>query len=153
MKNAAPKLMAVLLIGAIAAGGYLYWQNMNLSKTVTELKNDPKVIAQQEVQSTVAQVGKVVALPEGEDPVVATVTDKEKLKDQAFFAKAENGDKVLIYAKARRIYLFRPGENKLLEAAPLNIGASASASPAASGAATASPRTSPAASPSPAAEE
>lgn len=53
---------------------------------------------------------------------------KDKLKDQTFFAKSENGDKVLIYAKAKRIYLFRPSESKLLEAAPLNIGTQPAAS-------------------------
>jgi hypothetical protein len=122
-------IIAVVVI--LAAGGgayYLYTQNMALQSKIRELQSDPKVVAQQEVKNAVEMVAKVVALPDGEDPVVATVTDKEKLKDQAFFAKAENGDKVLIYAKAKRIYLFRPSENKLLEAAPLNIGTQPAAS-------------------------
>jgi hypothetical protein len=116
-------IFAVVVILAGAAGSYyLFDQNMDLKKQVAELKADPRVIAQQEVAQTVAMVAKVVELPQGEDPVVATVTDKDKLKDQPFFGKAENGDKVLIYATAKRIYLFRPSGNKLIEAAPLNIG-------------------------------
>lgn len=116
-------ITAVVVLAGV--GGFiLFTQNKTLKARVAELQSDPKYIASQEIRQTVDQVGKVVSLPEGEDPVIATVTDKEKLKDQAFFAKAENGDKVLIYAKARRIYLFRPSENKLLEAAPLNIGQS-----------------------------
>jgi len=126
------KILGIVAVVVILAGGagayYLYTQNMSLQSKVRELQSDPKVVAQQEVKNTVEMVAKVVALPEGEDPVVATVTDKDKLKDQTFFAKAENGDKVLIYAKAKRIYLFRPSESKLLEAAPLNIGTQPAAS-------------------------
>jgi hypothetical protein len=126
------KILGIVAVVVILAGGagayYLYTQNMSLQSKVRELQSDPKVVAQQEVKNTVEMVAKVVALPEGEDPVVATVTDKAKLKDQTFFAKAENGDKVLIYAKAKRIYLFRPSESKLLEAAPLNIGTQPAAS-------------------------
>lgn len=121
VKFALPVAGLVFAVVAVAAL-LLYRQNATLEAKVRELQSDPKYIASQEIRQTVEEVGKVVSLPEGEDPVVATVTDKEKLKDQPFFAKAENGDKVLIYAKARRIYLYRPGDNKLLEAAPLNIG-------------------------------
>jgi hypothetical protein len=122
MKKYLSVLAVLVVVAASGAGYYLYMQNVALKNKVAQLESDPKNVAQQEVKNTVEMVSKVVALPEGEDPVVATVTDKEKLKDQAFFAKAENGDKVLIYGKAKRIYLFRPSESKLLEAAPLNIG-------------------------------
>lgn len=128
MKKYLSLFIVVVVLAAGAGSYYLYKQNVTLKNKVSELENDPKNIAQQEVKNTVEMVSKVVALPEGEDPVVATVTDKEKLKDQPFFAKAENGDKVLIYGKAKRIYLFRPSENKLLEAAPLSIGSQPAAS-------------------------
>ncbi len=133
-------VIAVVLVLAGAAGTfYFYDQNVKLQRKVSELEADPRVVAQQEVASTVEMVSKVVELPQGEDPVVATVTDKEKLKDQPFFSKAENGDKVLIYATAKRIYLFRPSGNKLIEAAPLNIGQGAGAAVTPSTAPVASP--------------
>lgn len=60
-------------------------------------------------------------LPGGE-PTLATVTDKEKLADQPFFQKAENGDKVLIYADAGRAILYRPSTKKFGEANEMKDG-------------------------------
>lgn len=78
----------------------------------------------------VSAVGKLIILPGDEEPTIATVTDLEKLKGQAFFSNAKLGDKVLIYAKAQKAILFRPNENKIIELAPLNNSASPSTSPA-----------------------
>ena len=64
--------------------------------------------------------GKLIDLP-NETPTVATVTDSKKLKDQPFFSKVENGDKVLIFTKAKKAILFRPSTNKILDVAPLTI--------------------------------
>lgn len=87
-----------------------------------ELQKNPQKLAQQEVQELVSKVSKLIVLPEGETPTVATVTDPEKLKDQPFFAKAKNGDKVLIYTKAKKAILYDPVANKIVEVAPVNIG-------------------------------
>jgi hypothetical protein len=53
---------------------------------------------------------------------VATVSDASKLQSQQFFAKAQNGDKVLIFTNAKRAVLYRPSTNKVIEYAPVNIG-------------------------------
>jgi len=60
-------------------------------------------------------------LPKDEEPTIATVLDKEKLKDQLFFAKAENGDKVIIYSKNQKAILYRPSINKIIDVAPISI--------------------------------
>lgn len=75
----------------------------------------------EEVEGLVEAVGKLIVLPQGEDPTVASVSDPEKLKDQPFFVNAKIGDKVLIYTKARKAYLYDPKQNKLLEVAPLTV--------------------------------
>lgn len=108
-------IIPVIAILAIAAAGYFYWQ-------VRILKQDPQVVAQQEVASLVAKVGRLVVLPADETPTVATVSDPEALKDQAFFAKAEKGDKVLIYTTAKKAILYSVTMNKIIDVAPLNIG-------------------------------
>lgn len=118
-------MMVVLMIGGWGAGAYFYSQNQGLSSQVEELKTNPRAVVEEETQELVDKVSKLVALPEGENPVLATVTDKERLGDLPFFERAENGDKVLIYPQARRIYLYDPETDKVLEAAPLNIGGAA----------------------------
>lgn len=72
-----------------------------------------------EADDTVAKVGKLVLLPEGEQATLATVTDVTKLKGQSFFAKAQNGDKVLIYEQSKKAILYRPALNKVIEIGPV----------------------------------
>ncbi|MCX7929089.1 MAG: hypothetical protein N2558_05435, partial [Patescibacteria group bacterium] len=72
--------------------------------------------------SITSQIRKYMELPNEEEPTLATITDINKLKDQDFFKKAKNGDKVLIYAKARKAILYRPSGNKVIEFAPLILG-------------------------------
>lgn len=74
---------------------------------------------QLEINTLIERVGKLIVLPQGEEPTVATVSDPEKLKDQVFFANAKVGDKVLIYTKARKAYLYDPEGDILLEVAPI----------------------------------
>ena len=89
---------------------------------VRDLKKNPNVVAQQEVTSLVAKVGRLVVLPEGETPTVATVSDPEALKDQVFFKNAVKGDKVLIYAESKKAFLYSVSLDKIIDVAPLNIG-------------------------------
>ncbi|HZP55482.1 MAG TPA: hypothetical protein VFB03_01790, partial [Candidatus Saccharimonadales bacterium] len=83
--------------------------------------NHPDQLAKSQTQQLVLQVSKLAELPTGEDPTVATVSDVSKLSGQTFFANAQNGDKVLIYTKAKKAYLYRPSTNKLINVAPLNV--------------------------------
>ncbi len=83
------------------------------------LRADPQLVAQNELATLVARVGKLILLPEGETPVLATVEDPAKLKDQAFFAKAKVGDKVLLYQKMKKAYLYDPEANRIMEVAPI----------------------------------
>lgn len=67
----------------------------------------------------VQRVSHHILLPSGEQPTVATVTDASKVRNQAFFAEAATGDKVLIYAQAKKAYLYRPSIDRVIEVAPL----------------------------------
>jgi hypothetical protein len=60
-------------------------------------------------------------LPVDETPTVANIIDKGKLKDQAFFKKAENGDKLLAYTKNMVAILYRQSSNKIINVAPITI--------------------------------
>jgi len=114
-------LIAILLIAAAVAPSYYFYNQYQKSQ---QLLKNPTEAAKEEVNALVAKVGQLLELPQGEEPTVATVSDKNKLKDQAFFAKSENGDKVLIYTNAKKAILYRPSTNKVIDVAPVNIGSS-----------------------------
>lgn len=86
--------------------------------------NAQQTSAQDETAQLVAEVSKLMVLPQNEQPTIATVTDLAKLQGQPFFANAQVGDKVLIYSQAGKAILYRPSENKIIELAPLNIATS-----------------------------
>lgn len=113
LKNLIGLIFVLLFIGAIAGGYYYYTSYQKL------LKN-PDIVTQQEVNWLEEKVGKLMELPD-ETPTTATVLDKDKLKDQPFFQKAENGDKILIYTAAKKAILYRPSTNKIVEVMPIAI--------------------------------
>lgn len=106
-------LLGIVFFGAVGSAGYFYYQYKKLSSS--EISKD-------EISSYVSKIGKFMVLPEGEVPTMATVADKEKLSSQLFFAKAENGDKVLFFSKAQKAILYRPNLNKVIEATSMSSG-------------------------------
>ena len=108
-------VVPIVAVVAIVVAGYFYNQ-------VRILKKNPQVAAQQEVDQLVAKVSNLIVLPTGETPTIATISDPSALKDQPFFASAVKGDKVLIYAQAKKAILYSVNLNKILDVAPLTIG-------------------------------
>ena len=96
-------VLAVLCIGVVIGG----WQ---LTRNYLELKaykDDRDVALLQE------KLSKHFLLPE-EEPLIATVTDVERLKqEQPFYQKAQNGDKVFIWKDKALIY--RDSEDKIVD--------------------------------------
>jgi hypothetical protein len=123
------KPAAILLACAVLIGIFSYLQlthKKELSKLQEDLKaqidkNKPGAQNQNEAKDLVEAVKKLIVLPEGENPTIATVTDLEKLKGQAFFQNAQIGDKVLIYTDSKKAVLYRPSSNQIVEIAPLGL--------------------------------
>lgn len=107
MKKVTKIAIVLVLIGAVAAAGYFYWQY----RKIVDVNNNAEVTA------LTKKIGKIMLLPSGETPTLATVTDKTKLQGQKFFVNSENGDKVLIYALAAKAILYRPKSNLIIEVA------------------------------------
>jgi hypothetical protein len=110
----------VLIISAIllvVAGGLAVF----FYKQYTDLKNSPDVVAKENTARLLDKVGKLYALPGDEDPTVAEVSDKSKVKDQPFFKNVENGDHVLVYPKSRIAILYRESQNKIINVGPVAI--------------------------------
>lgn len=81
----------------------------------------PEALKRREIEKWTGIIGKSIALPQGETPTIATVTNKNKLDDQPFFKQVENGDKILIYPRARQAILYRPSIGKVLDMTGLDI--------------------------------
>ncbi len=119
-----PIFVILTIIGAGSAG-YFYLQYQKAQKEIQTIKTDPSTLqkaAQEETNRLIAQVGKLIELPKGEQPTVATITDIDKLKSQPFFQQAKNGNKVLIYTNAKKAILYDDKTNKIIDVAPINIG-------------------------------
>lgn len=115
MKKFLKYFMPIITIFALGLAVFMYFQIMQMRKS-------PQAAAIKETKEVVAKVSKLVALPADETPTIATVSDPEALKDQAFFKNALKGDKVLIYTNAKKAILYSVTTDKILDIAPLNIG-------------------------------
>ena len=117
------KVVIVLLLGVGVYGTYFFY-----SKYQT-VKKDLSTLNGQETDILKEEVGKLIQLPSDEEPTVATISNKEELKDQDFFKEAENGDKLLVFNNAKEVILYRPSIQKIIRVAPLYIDDQADESP------------------------
>lgn len=108
---------AIVLFAAFSANAY---QKRNA---------DSNVATQREIRSLTMRIGRSMELPQGEQPALATVTDKGKLKGQEFFSRAQNGDKLLIYPKARKAILWRPLTEKIIDVTNITSGGQSNSQP------------------------
>lgn len=108
-------ILIILVVMFASTSVYLYTQ-------LRAGQKPSEVAAQEETAKLVERVGQLIVLPQDETPTIATVNDPEVLREQAFFAKASVGDKVLIYTNARKAILYNPATHKIIDVAPLNIG-------------------------------
>ena len=105
----------VLAIAGSIGSVYFFQKYQAAEKKISEAK----LISEQDVRALVAKVGKLIKLPEGELPIIATITDLGKWKDQPFFANAKLGDKVLLFMKAKKAFLYDPVNNLIVEVGPV----------------------------------
>lgn len=104
-------LLIIIFLAVVGLGGYAAFQAKKHPKTAT-------------AQDTIAEVGKLIALP-NETPSVATISDLKPLEGQEFFKDAAIGDKVLIFNTAKKAVLYRPSVHKVINVAPLGENQSA----------------------------
>ena len=104
------------LVFLVTLGSAVYFYDQNLKLKVTSDET-----AKEDNQKLLSEVGKIIELPSNESPTVAVVSDKEKLSGNVFFKNSQNGDKVLIFAEAKKAILYRPSTKKLIEVANINL--------------------------------
>ena len=112
----------IITIVAVVLAGYFYYQ-------LHVMQQNPQAIAQKEATELIAKVSRLIVLPAGETPTIATISDPALLTGQQFFASAKKGDKVLIYTQAKKAILYSTLMDKIIDVAPLNIGTQAAVTP------------------------
>lgn len=108
-------VLAFLIVLSAAVYFYLQYQ-----KTQQLLKN-PTAATQLETTEILSKIEKFIELPIGETPTIATILDSQKLKNQPFYARSQNGDKIILYTNAKIAILYRPSENKIIDVSHLTL--------------------------------
>lgn len=114
-------LLGAVILSLIASSTWSYYNYRQIKQEVLRLSSveGQQELAQKEVDDLLGNLSKLIILPDGEDPTVATVTDVEALKEnQPFFEKAENGDKLVVYTNAKKAIIYSPTRNVIV-----NVGA------------------------------
>ena len=113
-----------LLFAALVLFGLLMWHEVQQLKRSTEQKAETT----QSQDALLGAVAEHFLLPEGE-PIVMKVDNQAELAGQEFFARAQNGDKVLMYGVSgqENVYyavIYRLDERKVINAGQVEIGPS-----------------------------
>lgn len=109
MRRLASLIVLIIVICVAVYGGYLYSQ-----KSLE--RDNPSIISDREIRETTTKVGALMEIPKDEQPAMITILDKSQLNNEAFFAEAQNGDRILVYGLAKKVIIYRPSTNKIIEA-------------------------------------
>jgi len=109
-------LFVLLLIGLAIA----YWQTRQ--RLLASLTPDGQLAyAEKEAGQVLSELSLLAILP-NEEPVVATVVGAETLRSESdFYRDAQDGDKLVMFPQAERVYLYRPGLRRLVNVGPLTL--------------------------------
>jgi uncharacterized protein HemX len=121
-----PLIITLVILIALGAGFAWALKDRNrLKNDVNKQTDQSQVIAPDESKQLNTEVSQLVVLPTDEIPSIATVADATKLKQQSSgFENAQNGDKLLIYAKAKQIIVYRPSVKKVVSIVQIALGQS-----------------------------
>lgn len=117
-------LRVVVVLGLM---GFAGWSFLKYQQTKTQVDQLSNPEAQQEAiakerEEVLAKVGKLMILPEDEEPTIATVTDAEVLAQyQPFFRKASDGDKVIIYVQSGKSIIYSPDKNIIVNVGTISV--------------------------------
>lgn len=116
-------ILGIVAAGVLATGIFVYAPWKPFSPPANPKTSDsPEMQARQitpPAAKLAAEVGKKVALPTDEEPDSATVIDRNKLQNQDFFKNAQNGDKILMYKRNQKAFLYRTSTDEIIAVATL----------------------------------
>src|SRR3989344_3595950 len=103
---AALSITTLVIIGAISVVGYVY---LGKSPSNSNTQN-----SNQDEDPSIKILKKYLDFPE-EKPTLTTISDPDKLKDEAFFKNALKGDQLFFFPKSGKAILFRPDTKQIIE--------------------------------------
>lgn len=102
---------AIIILGALGFGYYKY----------SHTEKAMKAKAAKEVTALTKEIGAIMVLPEGE-PTIFDITDPAQLaSQQAFFAGAQKGDKLLVYSQAAKAIIYSPARHLIVNVGPVTF--------------------------------
>jgi hypothetical protein len=124
VKNILYKIAFVLIGIILGVGGtFIYIQKYGIPSEEI-LNNISQAEESKKIQEITEKVSKLMLLPEGETPVLATINDAETLsKEQSFYVGSQNGDIVLVYKKALKAIIYSPTKNIIVNVGPVSVEA------------------------------
>lgn len=110
-KDKRKAVVAVLLLIIAGVGYGVYEKFFNLSS---------EELAARQLAAAITAIEKHMILPEGDEPVLATVTDAEALKaQQPFFNGAVNGDQLLLFPRSIKAVIYSPSRDRIVNVGPI----------------------------------
>ena len=118
VKSLSKLVFVLILIGFAGWSFYSYQQSQKEVVRLSTIEGQQK-LQEDEIESLLKKIRAHMMLPEDEEPTVATVSDVDALiEQQPFFNGTQNGDKVLVYVKARKAIIYSPERDVIV-----NVGA------------------------------
>ncbi len=121
-------ISGIVIVLIIVVGGYFLWKSTpaktatSVASTTSEVQTTQAAQADQAAQAKILleQLSKLMILPQGEQPIIATINDASALiKEQPFYTGAINGDVVFIFQNAAKAIVFSPSRNLIVNVGPI----------------------------------
>lgn len=123
-------VMILVVLASLGFGGWAFYQYQHSQQQIAKLSSleGQQELQKTEVESLKKSLSKHMLLPSDEEPSIATITNIEVLKkDQPFFEKAQNGDKVVVYSNEKKAIIYSPQKDVVVNVGALVVDQSASA--------------------------
>lgn len=117
-------LLLILFLAAAAGCAWSYNNYLMAQRQITYFSTfeGQQQLAKEQIKQLVTEVGRLILLPTDEEPTVATILDAAALaKDQPFYKDAKNGDKVIIYVKAKKAIVYDSVRKILVNVGPIFV--------------------------------
>lgn len=111
-----------LIIGsslAIIVIALIFFVFVNKDNSVVINENQEQ-IDQEQIDKIIEKVSDHYLLPQGENPVIATVTDAAVLStEQEFYKDVVNGDNIILFIESKRAIIYSPSRDIVVNVGPI----------------------------------